>query len=441
MSGERTTVAEWRPVVRELLLLTGLGAGISIASAIALVAVAGRSGSVWWSVFAAIVVGGGLAGAVARLVRHRRERRGTPVARRGLSRPVVGPVALLAATAALSLTWSWPGWGHPAPTRIPGVTFLTRPDGTALAVHVTRAVAATQPPLVVVHGGPGVADMAHDVPVFADLAADRDVYVYDQIGAGASSRLADPAGYTTERGVQDLDAVRALTGADRIALLGHSWGAVIVTRYVSDHPDRVSAVVFSAPGALPDADGQIRPGDPTIRLGTGERLRLYARLSWPRNLFAYALTAVDPQAAHALASDGEMDRRFAAIYTDTAPALFCDPALAGRLGTSGVGYYANQIPQLHPDNAALDRPRLASVTAPVLVIKPACDYLPWLTTAEYLNVFPTARMVLLPDTGHEAYLERPSAYTELVGDFLADRTLPLPVQNGQTMPTEYRGTR
>jgi hypothetical protein len=50
-------------------------------------------------------------------------------------------------------------------------------------------------------------------------------------------------------------------------------------------------------------------------------------------------------------------------------------------------------------------------------------------------------MVLLPDTGHQAYLERPDAYSQLVGDFLAGRALPLPVQNGQTIPPGYRGTR
>jgi len=195
MSGRRAAAVVWS-VARELLVVAGLGVGISIAAAVAFVAVAGWSGSVWWSVVAATVVAGGLAWAVARAVRRRRRRRGRLGGRRPLSRPVAGPVALLAVTALVSLTWAWPGTGHLAPATVPGATFLTRPDGTRLAVHVTRAASATMPPLVVVHGGPGVADMAHDVPVFADLATDRDVYVYDQIGTGASSRLVDPAGYT-----------------------------------------------------------------------------------------------------------------------------------------------------------------------------------------------------------------------------------------------------
>jgi len=69
--------------------------------------------------------------------------------------------------------------------------------------------------------------MAHDAPAFAALATDRDVYVYDRIGTGASTRLADPTQYAIGRAVQDLDAVRASTGAPRVVLHGHSWGARI----------------------------------------------------------------------------------------------------------------------------------------------------------------------------------------------------------------------
>jgi pimeloyl-ACP methyl ester carboxylesterase len=38
--------------------------------------------------------------------------------------------------------------------------------------------------------------MRADVEALRPLADDRDVWVYDQIGAGASSRLDDVAGYT-----------------------------------------------------------------------------------------------------------------------------------------------------------------------------------------------------------------------------------------------------
>jgi pimeloyl-ACP methyl ester carboxylesterase len=70
--------------------------------------------------------------------------------------------------------------------------------------------------------------------------------VYDRVGTGASTRLADPTEYTTERAVADLEAVRVHTGASRVVLHGHSWGVVFAVAYAQEHPDRVAALVLSA---------------------------------------------------------------------------------------------------------------------------------------------------------------------------------------------------
>ena len=54
------------------------------------------------------------------------------------------------------------------------------------------------------------------------------------------TRHPDPTGYTTARTVQDLEAVRARTGAPRVVLVGHSWGARFVVAYAQEHPDHVA---------------------------------------------------------------------------------------------------------------------------------------------------------------------------------------------------------
>jgi pimeloyl-ACP methyl ester carboxylesterase len=72
--------------------------------------------------------------------------------------------------------------------------------------------------------------MAHDAAAFGALATDRDVYVYDRIGTGASTRLPDPTGYSTARALHDLEAVRARTGAPRVVLVGPFLGRPICRR-------------------------------------------------------------------------------------------------------------------------------------------------------------------------------------------------------------------
>jgi proline iminopeptidase len=423
-------------------LLLAAAAVVSAFAAANTVGFARLTGSPVWA-----LLGGGAAAVLASIILafllRRRERRLAPTAVGSLVRhPIAGPIVLSACAAVLSISWLYPGSGRVDPEPVAGLQWVHRPDGSRLALHVSRGAAATRPPVIVVHGGPGVADMAHDAAAFAALATDRDVYVYDRVGTGASTRLADPTGYTTARAVQDLEAVRADTGADRVVLLGHSWGARFAVAYLQQHRDHVAALVLSAPGELPLDGRQPPPGNLTSRLDTGEKARLYGRLAGPRNLFTYALTAADPGVAHAIAGDREMDRRFAGIYRASTPALFCDEHQTGKVGTTGVGYYAHYVPQLHPDptDIPLRSSELSTTTVPVLLIKPACDYLPW-PTAGYRTAFPRMQLIMLPDAGHAAYLEQPRLYFDVVRAFLAGEPLPLPTIDGNAIPATYRGTR
>jgi proline iminopeptidase len=51
-----------------------------------------------------------------------------------------------------------------------------------------------------------------------------DVYLYDQVGVGRSTRLADPTEYTIEHAVADLEAFRqAIGGVSEILCNGPMW--------------------------------------------------------------------------------------------------------------------------------------------------------------------------------------------------------------------------
>ncbi|MGH3151083.1 MAG: alpha/beta fold hydrolase [Streptosporangiaceae bacterium] len=94
-------------------------------------------------------------------------------------------------------------------------------------------------PLICCHGGPGLWDM------FGSLGGLLDGQVrvirWDQRGCGRSERRGP---YGLIRSVADLDAVRAHYGLERVAVLGHSWGATLALRYALDHTDRVSGLIY-----------------------------------------------------------------------------------------------------------------------------------------------------------------------------------------------------
>lgn len=325
------------------------------------------------------------------------------------------------------------------PTTPPGAGRWIMPDGTELAFGSLHAAAPSRTPVVVLHGGPGVPDLAGDLESLRGLAAQgHDVYAYAQLGAGSSSRLADPTGYTVTRGVADLEQVRRRIGAPRVILIGHSYGAFLAAAYMAAHPDRVEKVVFTSPGSLVDG---LSGGALQSRLTWPQRLHTYALLVRPRLLLAYALLQVNPVAAHSFAGDPELDARQDLVYAATAPALHCP----GRSGAAlhGTGFYANQVPQSRQPAPVPDIvERLRTVHVPALVIKGQCDYIDWRTAAEYVETIPGARLSYLRGAGHELKSDRPVAYQAAIEAFLDGRPVPdLLGSPTHAAPSDYQRPR
>jgi proline iminopeptidase len=101
-------------------------------------------------------------------------------------------------------------------------------------------------PLLVVHGGPGA---AHGyLKPLEQLAQDRPVVFYDQLGCGRSERPSDKSLWTLERFVEELAQVRAQLGLESVHILGQSWGAAIAVDYVLEKTSTgIESLVLSGP--------------------------------------------------------------------------------------------------------------------------------------------------------------------------------------------------
>ena len=355
----------------------------------------------------------------------------------GFAGGALAGMVVFAATALLPL-------GDPrlAPAPVAGQRFWQLPTGSRIAyVHLPARGPSPRPtPVVFLHGGPGIADMAGDAAYFGRLTGDGyHVYVYDQVGTGRSGRLADPRQYTIAREVADLEAIRRRIGADRLVLIGHSWGGQVAAAYLAAHPGHVARVVFSSPGALAPALDDGSAGGVKARLPWARRLRLYALLVRPRALVGYTLLQVNPGAAHAFVGDAEMDARNDRVYNAGRAGTHCRDQGPGP-ALHGLGFYTYQFPQSAAARPWADpRPALARLATPALVIKGSCDYLSWAYGTDYQQALPNARLVYLHHAGHNAYQDQPSQFLAVVRAFLADRPLPVPPWRGGGVPPDYQG--
>lgn len=107
------------------------------------------------------------------------------------------------------------------------------------------------PPLVLLHGGPGMSETCFFRACNAVLETQFTVVYWDQRGTGKSFDRAIPrSSMTVERFVADLDelvdGVRRRTGQERVVIFGHSWGSVPGALYAARFPEKVAVYVGCA---------------------------------------------------------------------------------------------------------------------------------------------------------------------------------------------------
>ncbi|MFD9946601.1 alpha/beta fold hydrolase [Nonomuraea sp. NPDC059023] len=106
-------------------------------------------------------------------------------------------------------------------------------------------------PLVALHGH--LSEGATFARLAADLGPGRRLIAPDQRGQGESDRAAD---YSREGYLADLEALLDHLNLDRVALLGHSLGAINAYQFAARHPGRVSALVNAEGPAELGLDGK-----------------------------------------------------------------------------------------------------------------------------------------------------------------------------------------
>jgi pimeloyl-ACP methyl ester carboxylesterase len=113
-----------------------------------------------------------------------------------------------------------------------------------------RGESLDNPPLILLHGGPGMTEMCFFRHFNAPLEKSFTVVNWDQRGAGRSYHPGIPrSSMTVEQFIADLDelveAVRHRVGKERVAIFGHSWGSALGVLYAARFPAKVAAYVGS----------------------------------------------------------------------------------------------------------------------------------------------------------------------------------------------------
>ena len=116
---------------------------------------------------------------------------------------------------------------------------------------MVRGESVKNPPLILLHGGPGFSDTGFFRAFNSVLEKSFTVVYWDQRGAGKSfDQTLQRSSMTVDRFVADLDElvdwVRKRVGATKVVLLGHSWGTALGVLYAARFPEKVATYVGAA---------------------------------------------------------------------------------------------------------------------------------------------------------------------------------------------------
>jgi proline-specific peptidase len=262
-------------------------------------------------------------------------------------------------------------------------------------------------PLLLLHGGPGA---CHDYleSLAAMSATGRRVIFYDQQGCGNSDQPDDPARWTVDFYVREIDAVRAALGLDRLHVLGQSWGGMLLMEYLVTRPAGVvSATIASSPASMPmwiQGTGRQRAALPPEVIEVLDRHEAAGTWDDPayeaavRVFYERHLCRVVPMPEFAARSFAKLARNPQVYRTMNGPTEF---HVVGTLRAWEV------------------LSRLDAVEEPVLLTSGRHDEATPDQVARIRERLPHAEWVIFEESGHLSHAEEPDRYLAVLADFLA----------------------
>ena len=118
--------------------------------------------------------------------------------------------------------------------------FFTTSDSVQLYVRVS----GEGKPCVFVHGGPGSTSYYYEAMLGSSIIEQHVQMIYfDQRGCGRSSS-AKNGDYSLNRMLKDMEELRQYLGYKKWAVMGHSFGGILITNYAYQYPSSVSALLL-----------------------------------------------------------------------------------------------------------------------------------------------------------------------------------------------------
>jgi proline iminopeptidase len=242
------------------------------------------------------------------------------------------------------------------------------------------------PPVLLLHGGPGLSDYLG--PLADELRDACTVATYTQRGLAPST---EDGAMDVATHVADALSVADHLGWDRPVLGGHSWGGHLTLHVIATHPERFAAALVI---------------DPLGAVGDGAMAEFVANIE-----------ARVPVANRARIAELEVLEEAGPLSTDLAleqlglawPAYFADPATAPPMDALGISARHDEVWQDMLAALPALAPRLSGCPVPTTFVHGARSPIPVRASTQSAALMLDATVDVVPECGHFLWLDAPGA--------------------------------
>jgi proline iminopeptidase len=247
--------------------------------------------------------------------------------------------------------------------------------------------AGSGPPVLILHGGPGLSDYTSSLA--DELVEEFTVHRYQQRGLAPSTT---DGPFTVESHVSDVLAVLDAIGAGQVFLIGHSWGGHLAMHIAAGHPERLLGLVVVDPlGAVGDG-------------GESDMGRIMEQRLPPEA--AARANALDERAMRGEGTAGDAMEALSIVW----PTYFATPEQVPPMPAMelSLACYSETWESIHGELAAHTlETRLGRFRAPTVFVLGAGSPIPPRHGVASAALIPGAETDILDGCGHFPWLDQP----------------------------------
>lgn len=284
--------------------------------------------------------------------------------------------------------------------------YVTGKGGVSLYVRIEGSGS----PTLVLPGGPGYS-FDYLLPFLTELDSNNQMIYLDPRGCGRSDRFRNPALYTLDNSVADIESLRTQLHISAVNIIGHETGGMLAQKYAIKYPAHVNKLILmSTTAQISDLNAWLNNFRDFLPRQVAATLRAYEKDS-------LIVNEQYTQGYENLVMQGMLSSHSYFVNPSLIPEGFSMPERSWPVYFEMWGRHGYF--DINGNLADFDSQKdLRTLKLKTLVLVGDQDYISHFVMESLVNSLPKAKLYVFENTGHFFFIEKKDEFLGVVKEFL-----------------------